>query len=322
MIQKAWHFLRETGIFGNLVSAGILWVAGLLLVSLSSLDLFKYTITLTIPVLALAGLVLIIAGAIYVSYKFVSNPVRQYTNVFGYFRNEYRADYYPYLYKNGRFVTKIKKSIEYRITRDGVTNISPFTFYAYKPRGSQGEESLTNITVTTLLNGQPNALIADQSNVGKDGYSVTIRARKPLHARDLVSFCVEYEQYGLHALCQEELDEYKKQPDLINNLRNRLVKEKSVEYIYASPSYSRKYIVSVNFPINYPWHMLDDVDEMAIITLSSKPVDKHTMKRFTHLLVDENRIQLEYEHEFRSAHGHLLLWRPPTRSELLSFAPS
>lgn len=321
MIHKAWQFLRETGILGNLVSAGLLWALGLLLVSLSALDLFSYTITFTIPVLAVAGLTLTIAGIVYVVYKIVSNPVRQYINVYGYFRDEYRADYFPYLYKDGKYYTKIKKSIEYRIAKNGVTTISPFTFYAYKPRSSQGEEAVRNISVTALVNGQPNALIVDQSKVGNNGYSITIRARKPLHNRDLVSFCVEYEQYGLHALCQEELDKYKKRSDLVDNLRNRLIREKGVEYIYASPSYSRKYVVAVNFPVNYPWRLLDAIDDMAMITLSSKPIDRQTMKKVAHLLVEENRIQLEYQHEFRSAHGHLLLWRPPTKSELLSFVP-
>jgi hypothetical protein len=322
MTSKPWKFLKETGIFGSLAAAAIIWVLGLLLVFLSTLNVFAYNLTLTIPVFMIAGFGVALSGLLYLIFQFTCNPTRQYINVFGYFRKLYHAEYYPYLTKDGKYYTRIKKTIEYRIARDGVAIISPFTFYAYKPRGTGGEEILRNVLVTTLLNNQPNALVAEQTMVGTDGCSVTIRATKPLQAGDLINFCVEYEQYGLNALCQEELDEYKKRPNLANNLRNRLIRERNVEYIYASPSYSRKYVVAVNFPANYPMHLLDTVEDMAIITLSSKPIDKHTMNKIANLTVDNRRIQLEYEHEFRSAHGHLLLWRLPTKSELLSYAQS
>jgi len=316
MSKNAWEFLKESGLLGNLVAAVIIWAVGLLLTFLNLIFALKYNISVSIPLFSLIGVVLISLGALYFVYKLLFNPIRRYSAVFGYYRKHYKSEYSPYQKNEERYYTKIRKSVEYTITRDGITKIEPFEFYAYKPRSYNGEEVLRNIEVTTLLNGHSNILYTEQSNLGSDGCSITIRSNKPLKSGDKVYFSVECMQYGLNAAYQEELDAYKEIPNLKNTMRNRLIKERNVECIYASPSYSLKYIVIVTFPLNYPWRLLENVKDMAVITLSSKPVDKKTMKTIARIKIEDNAIRLEYKHDFRSAHGHYILWRLPKREEL------
>lgn len=214
-MNKKWlEYLKESGLFGNLVAAIIIWLIGLLVTLLSNISALKYNVAFSIPLFVIIGSILILSGIVYLLYKIISNPIRQYSSVFGYYRKLYHSLYYPYLKDGDRYYTKVKKIVEYRVSRDGITKIEPFEFYAYKPRGSDGEEKLHNISVTTLLNGRSNILYTEQSLLGTDGCSITIISNKPLKSKDVVYFCVEYMQYGLNAPCQEELDDYKKIPDL------------------------------------------------------------------------------------------------------------
>ena len=289
---------------------------------MNRISIFKYVVSFSVPLFVLLGVVFILGGTIYFAYSFVSNPIRQYGNVFGYYRRLYHATYCPYLKEGDRYYTKITKAVEYRVSRDGITTIAPFTVYAYRPRSSAGEEALRNISASVLLNGSPNVMYAEQSMMGTDGSSFTLRSNKPLKSGDLISFRVDYIQYGLHAVCQEELDAYKNLPDLVDDTRTKLVRERNVEYVYASPSYSVKYLIEVIFPQGYPWKTLESVQEMAIISLSSKPVDKDTMNKIAKVRVEDNKLRLEYKHNFRSAHGHYLLWRLPKMDKLNRYALS
>ena len=74
MSSRTLKFLKEWGLFGNFLSALIIWAIGLLLTFLNKVAAFNYVISFSIPLFVIVGIAVALGGAIYLIYKFISNP--------------------------------------------------------------------------------------------------------------------------------------------------------------------------------------------------------------------------------------------------------
>lgn len=315
-MNRAISFIKESGLLGNLLASIIVGLAGLSLPIIKRIYAFDYTITLQLSLYSFSGGLIIIGSFLFIIFRYMSNTTRMYSNIMGYYRSNSKATYTPYIWRAGNFVTHHHVDMVFKVTRDGITSIGPFSYYAYRPHTTYGSETIEDYRTTLQVVGNDTRMKVEVCPLGTDGYSFTLRTNGSLKAGDRVLFTLDFDIVGQHAMFQEELDLYKSLPDLKNTLRNRLIRQNNVELVGSTPSFSSHFDATVTFPDNYPWKVKDEVDDMAAITMSARPISKRLFKKYTKVTITEKSINLSYRHRFSAGHGHYIFWGLPTKNEL------
>lgn len=315
-MKRAISFIKESGLLGSLLASLIVALAGLSIPIIKRIYAFDYTVSIQFSLFTLGGVLVIAGSFLFLIYRYMANTTRMYSNITGYYRSNSKSTYTPYVWRAGKFVTHHNVEMQFKITRDGITCIGPFTYYAYRPHTTYGKESMEGVHTAVRVAGISNPIRVDTIPLGTDGCNFTLRTNIPLNAGDRVSLTLDYDVIGQHAMFQEELNWYKSLTDLKDTLRNRFIREKNVELIGSTPSFASHYDVTVTFPDNYPWKVTDDVEDMAAITMSARPISKRHFKKYAKLTISERSITLSYRHRFSAGHGYYIFWRLPTKSEL------
>jgi hypothetical protein len=315
-VKKAISFIKESGLLGNLLASLVISMIGLSIPIITRVFAFDHTIAIQVSLYSVGGFLIVVSSGLFLTYRYVSNPTRVYSNAMGYYRSISRVTYYPYIWRAGNYVTAHTFEAEFKITRDGITLIGPLTYYAYRPHTAYGSETIQNYRTAVRVQGSDAVIHVEVNPLGSDGYSFFLRAKCPLKSGDHIFFTLEYDIKGQHAMYQEELDLYKGLPDIKNTLRNRLIRERNVELISSVPIFASQFDVTVRFPDKYPWKLTEDLDGMAALTMSARVIGKRQFKKCAKLMVTSNSINLKYRHRFSGGHGHYIFWRLPSRSEL------
>lgn len=247
------HFmsvLKEYGILGNLIVAAILGLFGILVAKYGKYAaLLDYSIQISLTIASLVGILLVLASGLYFIYKFHMNTPRLYGKVHGYYRTLYEKRHYPYLFDSRQTQYTHHKAInEYVICKDGITKLGPIFVFAFKPRGKTGIESVVDLKYFAHLNGKGECFKFDILKVADDEVRIDVRSITPLKRDDRVQIKLEFNQLGVNAFFQEELDYYIADLNQKQTFRNKLFREMNCEMVFATPGHASKYHISVTFP--------------------------------------------------------------------------
>lgn len=315
-MRRAISFIKESGLLGSLLASIIVGLVGLSIPIIKRIYAFDYTINLQLSLYSLSGSIIIAGSLFFLFYRYMSNTTQMYSNIMGYYRSNLKVTFTPYVWRAGNYVTHHHSEMVFRISRDGITSIGPLSYYAYRPHTTYGGETIVDYRTTLRVTGDGNRMNVEVRPQGTGGYSFTLQTNSPLKAGDRVFFTLDFDIIGQHAMFQEELDWYKSLPDLMDNLRNRLIRKYNVELIGSTPSFASLFDVTVIFPENYPWKVEDEADDMAEITMSARPISKRLFRKYAKVTITERSINLKYRHRFSAGHGHYIFWRLPTKNEL------
>jgi hypothetical protein len=320
MIRTCLKFIKESGLLGSLIASIIIALISIIIPYLKLYFHFlNKEIHFSLTLSAIISISLLLIGITFFSFSLITNVTRKVGQFIGYYRKYLYVNFFPYLKTaDGKIFTRREWIMEFTIFRDGITNIGPYTYYAYKPRSADGEEVIYNFYHEAKLNGATANILWEENDIGKDGKNILLRSRTPFKAGDNIYLKLQYDVFGENALCQEDLDNYLSTPDLKDVLRNRLIKKMNCEAVFYNPAFAKHYQVKVIFPEYYPWKPLDNLENHVDIVLGLVTLSKERIRRIIEIIIDPNCITIKYNHKFPpTKHWTFIYWKLPIKAELI-----
>ncbi len=327
MIKRAWKTAKDWGLLGNIVWAVI--VAGIstcLPFIAKLLPFLKTSVTVVVPIYLLLTVPAFLLISFMLLIKIYNNNSNIHGKVFGYYRGAYEITCFPYHgYEYGVYSAKIVRTMEFIITHDGITTIGPYFYYSYEPRSSGGVDEIMRPSARVLVNEKASCAVCDlhisksgNGETDRDKLKASIYTSVPFKIGDTVKFELQYEVIGQHASCREELNKYLSLPTLKDNYRNREQKKVAAEMFYCFARHSARLSIRVMFPENFPWRHLDNIEDVFVLSIGTRPVAKKAISKIAKITSTATSIEAKFLRGIGIEHGFYIFWMVPTKKELVA----